>query len=255
MTTTVFERRYFMKKTHQVLVPPEAKPIAWFEQAILAQIPQHGLLDAISLGIWGIAEQSGILAGEWKRHRNFMQDLDVEHVTRSLGALLEAIVQTAHATGISLESVMDLQVKQGHTQPLMRGRQQKASSVRPASAETTTPDNSHAGAAPKPLREVEHPTEVKRQPGRPKKTRLEGEQPKIPQSKGQALSMPPLAARPKRGRPAKQQDKPSVLHPSTARAPQRVRNVSAPLPIQPTLLNEQHTPQRKQPKRKAHADA
>ena len=100
-----------MTKPTKVTTPATPKTIAWFEQAITAATPTTGILASVDQGIWSIAETSGQLAGIWRRHRNQMQDLDDGAVTQALGELLAAIVQTAHAIGVPLETIMTEQAE------------------------------------------------------------------------------------------------------------------------------------------------
>lgn len=103
----------------------DTKTLASFAHEVIAGLPQQGILDATSLGIFSIAEQSGLLSGEWKRHRNLMQDLDLEKVAGALGELLAAIAQTAHAVGISLDAVMTQHLDRLQTVGSTPARQRK----------------------------------------------------------------------------------------------------------------------------------
>ena len=97
-----------MKKAPLPLAP---KTITWFEQTIKDVTPTTGILASVDQGIWSIAETAGQLAGIWRRHRNQMHDLNDESVTQALGELLAAIVQTAHAVGVPLETIMTEQTE------------------------------------------------------------------------------------------------------------------------------------------------
>jgi hypothetical protein len=127
-----------MSASRKTSTSPVEKTINWFEHEILAHTAQQSLLDATSLGIWTICEQSGILAGAWKQHRILRQDLNVEQVTAALGELLAAIAQTAHAIDAPLETLMQQQV--ARAQALAGSRQRKlapAASPRQALAAVT----------------------------------------------------------------------------------------------------------------------
>lgn len=111
-----------MPQRQRSLNRAEAISIGWFEHAIITATPKTGILDATSWGIWSLAEEAGVLAGEWKRHRILMQDLDVPLLSQTLGEMLAAIVRTAHAVELSLEDVMVQQVERVQTQPPKGGK-------------------------------------------------------------------------------------------------------------------------------------
>ncbi len=110
-----------MAKTNKHPVPNEPKTLSMLAEEILVNTPKQSILDATSLGIWSIVEQSGILAGAWKRHRIFMEDLDTEQVAAALGAIFAAMVQTTAAIGMDLETVIERQIEQLRTAPTKKG--------------------------------------------------------------------------------------------------------------------------------------
>ncbi len=163
-----------MAKIRNGTKAPETKTIAWFQHEIVANTPKQSILDATSLGIFSIAEQSGKLVGAWKQHRLLMQDLDTELVAVALGDLLAALAQTADAIGMSLDAIADQQIEQVRAQSQATISRRKAPAVVPV-ASLTPPSMPPAKVAKSPHSaapiEMQGPVDtVKRRPGRPRKT-------------------------------------------------------------------------------------
>lgn len=116
-----------MPATRTTVAPIEANNLGWFEREILNHTPYQSILDATSLGVFTIGEQSGRLVGAWKNHRLLMQDLALDEVSAALGALLAAIVQTAHAIDRPLAEVMQQQVERVHLSTLSQARHKNTS--------------------------------------------------------------------------------------------------------------------------------
>ena len=209
-----------MTKPTKAAIPAPPKTIAWFEQAITDATPTTGILASVDQGIWSIAETSGQLAGIWRRHRNQMQDLDEGAVTQALGELLAAIVQTAHAIGVPLETIMTEQAER------MRG------SAHHGTARTTLPPRT----AKNPLTPAS--AEQKRPPVR---TRTVVEQ---PVSIAPVPSIPPTKSQQPQGNVAqavsgKHAPRTDTASPSMAKTkPSQRRQVSTVAPQPPT---PQHT--------------
>lgn len=235
-----------MTKSSKAALPPE-KTIAGFEHEIMAQTPQQGIMDAVSLGVWGIAEQSGQLAGEWKRHRNLGQDLDIAKVTLALGELLAAITQTARAVGVSLEAVMDQQIARARTPALMSARARKTPSVMPPTSTTLPPapppSNIRALKPSPPLSAKDRPTPVKRQSGRLPLTPSATEAPALFPPERLPLAVAPPAVQKKRGRPRTSPEPAVVSLPIAAPVAKRQRKTPAPPAVIPAMQAEPVPPE------------
>jgi|GEM_PF-2787592 len=232
-------------------IQEEAKTITWFEREILSHKSPHGILDEASIGIWSIIEQSGLLAGEWKNHRNLMHDLDTEKVSLALGTLLSAAVHTAHAVGISLESVMALQVERERVATNTRQQRGKESGQIPATTTARRRDIRTIG-----VHEVapvtEQPIEPARRTGRPRKIPIAIEPIAIRDVPPPAPIDAPAVPK-KRGRPAKQQEQrvptspsiptvveqPEQSHPSIPTATKQRKQSVPALPIAAKVTKEQ----------------
>lgn len=230
-----------MTKANKAPLPQPAQPIADFERVMLAHTTQQGVLDAVSVGIWGIAEQSGQLAGEWKRHRNYMQDLDTDKVILALGELLEAVTHTAHAVGVSLEAVMDQQIERVRTPALLSARTRKIPRAgvptSPPPPAATPPANISTLVPSAPPRREDHPKVPKKQ----RQDRLPAapvavEQPTLLVPERPPAPVAPPVERPKRGRPRLAQA-PAAVDPAPVA---QIPAVVAPSPVAPA-------PRRRQP--------
>jgi NTP pyrophosphatase (non-canonical NTP hydrolase) len=218
-----------MATVRRVIPLQDQKSLAWFEQAVLDQMPQVGILDGASLGCLGIAESAGRLAGEWKRHRILMHDLDTEQVTATLGELLAAVVQMAHAAGVSLESLAEGQIQRMRMAPERGVRQRKARStatpmIAPAGEQasvTTRPARRHTRDVP-----VEQPELTCATPRRRRSSKATALK-ELP-----ASEMP--ARTPRRRSAASPPAKEHAVPPS-----RRQRRAVASVPIQPTLLADE----------------
>ena len=66
--------------------------------------------------ILGLNSEAGEVAGEiqkmYQRHKEFkLEELDVEHITNELGDCLWMIAEACEALGLTLEDVMELNIK------------------------------------------------------------------------------------------------------------------------------------------------
>jgi len=145
---------------------------AGFACQVVAASPPKGVLDAASQGVWGVAEQAGLLAGAWRRHRNLMHEMDVPAVTAILGELLVAVAQTAHALGVPLEVVA----------------QQQLARLPATTSRVRAP--SCGGRRPQPLEVVSHDVPVA--PMLPAARAAPDPQPSAGQAPGAARQAPPL---------------------------------------------------------------
>jgi hypothetical protein len=204
----------------------EGKTIAWFEREIQAHTPTTSLLDATSLGIWSIAEESGVLAGVWKKHRILQQDLDLAVLSAALGELLAAVVCTASAVDLSLEALMEQQAARVQLQPV------KGKAIR-------APNTAKISRLPKGHRMEETPTKATLSAEkRPRK--IAGEQ-LAPTSAGASHAQEPVVPTAASRGKGKHSTIPATveLPPSLPAKAKRQRGALSRLdPIQPPLLTE-----------------
>jgi hypothetical protein len=226
-----------MPKLAKATTQHDTKTLAWFEHEILMHTPQVGILDGASLGAYAISEFAGNLAGEWKRHRVLMQDLDTKQVTTTLGELLGAVVQMAHAVGVSLESLAEGQVQRVRTAPAGARHRKTAPAEIPAKASAGGED---IPRAPRTTRSSKRtggtaPSE----PAAPRRgrasTRSQGEASLAPLTKParSPSRIPRLAPTTKAG------SSPAPKSPARAPSPSvpgRKRRAAAPATVQPMLL-------------------
>ncbi len=240
-----------MPRSPKATSPHESRSLRGLEQEILAHSPQVGILDSASLGFFAVAANVGELAAAWRDHRILMQDLNTEVVTVSLGELLGAVVQMAHAVGISLDTLAEGQIQRMSTAPGQVRKRKAPATIRKNSPLASEPTLEAAPASRrKRTPRGQTPTETSLLPP---VTRSRGSS---PTSHGKATekdsSPTPTVPRPSRAArspssaaavppPAPVDTVPPALPTATRR-----RRTTPPAPMQSTVLGDEPVTQRRQ---------